>query len=330
METKNFSDTYAFFRGSYVPLGQANINILNQTFMYGLGVFDSVRGYLSREGQAVYLFRLREHLERMFDSMKIMRLSCRYSVDEVCNIVLELVKRNAPETDIYIRPSIFAASNSIAPNLINVESDICILCVPVSDYVNTQSGLKVQVSSWRRLEDNAMPSRAKINGSYVNTALAKTDAHDAGFDDCIVLSENGQVAEGSAMNLFMVKNGRVITTPATENIVEGITRATIIELCDKEFGLKTIDRQIDRSELYTADELFLSGTLAQVASITSVDHRPIGDGKPGAVSTKVRDIYTRVCRGQISQYSKWLTPVYLRANVQQIALPVNILVGQNG
>ena len=182
--------------------------------------------------------------------------------------------------------------------------------VPFGDYFHGAPGLKVQVSSWRRVEDNAIPARAKIVGAYANTALAKTDAIMAGFDDCIVLSENGHVSEGSAMNIFMVKNGKLITTPSTENILEGITRNTILTMAEKEFGLQAISRQIDRTELYIADELFFCGTGAQIAPVIEVDRRPIGTGAEGPISSMIREKYIKVCRGQMPEYHHWLTPVY--------------------
>jgi branched-chain amino acid aminotransferase len=317
MEAKT---NYSFFEDRFVPIEQANVNILNQTFMYGLGVFEGIRGYWNAQHKQVYLFRLREHIERLFDSMKVMHLSCKYSVEEVCDIIVKLVQKNAPSTDIYVRPAVYSATNQISPCLTHSTSALCILTLPFGDYVDTKGGLKVQVSAWRRVEDNAIPARAKIIGSYVNAALAKTDAALAGMDECIMLSENGHVAEGSSMNLFMVKKGVLITTPTTENILEGITRSTILEMAEKEFGLPTASRPIDRSELYTADELFFCGTGAQVAPIASVDGRQIGTTAPGPISCQIRDTYIDICRGNRSEYSKWLTPALANANA---ALPMS-------
>lgn len=299
---------YAFFQGKFVPLEQANVNIMNQTFMYGLAVFEGIRGYWNAKHKRVYLFRLREHIERMFDSMRIMHLKCEYTVDEVCDLVVELVKRNAPTSDIYIRPSIYAASHSIEPCLAKSKSDLCILTIPFGDYVDTKAGLRVGVSAWRRVEDNAIPARAKINGCYVNTALAKTDAALAGLDDCIMLSENGHVAEGSAMNLFIVKKGQLVTTSTTENILEGITRATIMEMAEREFGLKTYSRAMDRTELYTCDEMFFCGTGAQVAPVAEIDGRMIGNGRY-PITEMIRDKYIDICRGNVEGYEEWLTAV---------------------
>lgn len=301
---------YAFFQGHFVPLEQANVNIMNQTFMYGLAVFEGIRGYWNAKEKRVYLFRLREHIERMFDSTRIMHLKTEYTVDQVCDLIVELVRKNAPTGDIYIRPSFYAATNMITPCLAKSKTDLCILTIPFGDYIDTQAGLRVGVSSWRRVEDNAIPARAKINGCYVNTALAKTDAALAGLDDCILLSENGHVAEGSAMNLFMVKKGQLVTTSTTENILEGITRGTIMEMAEREFGLKTFSRSIDRTELYTCDEMFFCGTGAQVAPVAEVDRRMVGNGQ-FPVTEMIRDKYIDLCRGNVKGYDEWLTPVNL-------------------
>ncbi len=306
------ANSVAFFEGKFVPLAQANVNIMTHSFMYGTGVFEGIRAYWNEKQQQLHIFRLREHFERMFDSMKVMHLQTNYSVDDLCNIVVELMRRNNAKTDMYIRPCAYKSGLRIGPGLENNPTEICIMTVPFGDYFESP-GLKVQVSSWRRVEDNAIPARAKIIGAYVNTALAKTDAYNAGFDDCIVLSENGHVAEGSAMNLFMVKNGQLITPASTENILEGITRGTIVQLAESEFALATQCRQVDRSELYTADELFFCGTGAQVTPIIEVDRRAIGTGTVGPIAAKIRDAYIKLCRGENPKYSPWLTPVYAPA-----------------
>lgn len=308
METENKS--LAYFKGNFVPIAEANINIMNHSFMYGTAVFEGIRAYWNAGEKELYIFRLREHFERMMDSMKIMYLETDYSVDELCKITVELLKRNAPTTDTYIRPAAYKTAHRVGPSLDNNPSDICMFTVPFGDYFHGAAGLKVQISSWRRVEDNAIPARAKIVGAYANTALAKTDAVMAGFDECIVLSENGHVSEGSAMNLFMVKRGQLITTPTTENILEGITRSSIVEIAEEELGLKVFARQIDRSELYTADELFFCGTGAQIAPIVEVDKRKIGNGLAGSVSNQIKDTYISICRGEQHKYHKWLTTVH--------------------
>ncbi|HMW92792.1 MAG TPA: branched-chain amino acid transaminase [Candidatus Obscuribacter sp.] len=314
-------NNYAYFQGGIVPLADAKISIMNHSFMYGTAVFEGIRGYWNAKEEELYLFRLQEHYERMADSMKIMYLSVNYSVEELCKLTVELVKKNAPRTDTYVRPCAYKTVHRVGPSLENNPSDICIFTVPFGDYFHGAAGLKVQVSSWRRVEDNAIPARAKIVGAYANTALAKTDALMAGFDECIVLSENGHVSEGSAMNVFMVKNGKLITTPSTENILEGVTRRTIVEMAESELGLKVESRQIDRSELYIADELFFCGTGAQIAPIIEVDRRPIGSGSAGPISTMIKDKYISICRGEVAKYASWLTPVYCKKESSKVKSP---------
>jgi branched-chain amino acid aminotransferase len=303
---------FAFFKGKFVHLEDANVNIMNSAFMYGTAVFEGIRAYYNVRKGELYVFRMKEHFERMMDSMKIMRMEPKHSVDEFCSLTLELLKLNQPKTDTYVRPGAFKAGQKIGPSLENNPTEFYIFSVPFGDYFHggQGGGLKAMVSSWRRVEDNAIPARAKITGAYANTALAKTDAVMAGFDECIVLAENGHVSEGSAMNLFLVKNGQLVTTPTYENILEGITRSSIMEFAEAELGWKTVQRTIDRSELYTADELFFCGTGAQIAPVLSVDNRPIGDGKVGPMTGKIRDMYLSICRGEMPKYSKWTTPVY--------------------
>lgn len=301
----------AYFEGKYCPLEDAKVSIMASGFLYGTAVFEGIRAYWNERKEELYIFRMREHYERMLDSLKIMRMvSFKHSVDELCELTTELVRRNAPRCDTYIRPTAYTSGRRIGPSLENNPVEICMFTVPFGDYFHGAEGLNVQVSAWRRVDDNAIPARAKIVGSYVNTALAKTDALMAGFDEAIVLSENGHVSEGSAMNFFMVKHGRLITTPITENILEGITRRTVMEVAEQELGIKAECRQIDRSELYTADELFFCGTGAQIAPIATVDRRVIGTGKTGVLSEKICKLYIDICRGEMPAYSSWLTPVF--------------------
>ncbi len=309
-ESANTQNSIAYMQGKFMPLAEANVNIMTHAFMYGTAVFEGIRGYWNAEQEQMYLFRLREHYERMIDSMKIMHLETELTVDELCDVTVKLLRQNKPTGDMYIRPSAYKCGQRVGPGLDHNPTDICMFTVPFGNYFKAQEGLKVMVSSWRRIEDNAIPARAKIVGAYVNTALAKTDAALAGYDDCIMLSENGHVSEGSAMNIFMVKNGQLITTSTSENILEGITRGTIIEIAEQELGLKTLCRSIDRSELYTADEIFFTGTGAQIAPCIEVDRRVIGNGNAGPLSLKIQDVYLDICRGVNHKYSRWLTPVY--------------------
>jgi branched-chain amino acid aminotransferase len=313
---------YAFYKDKFVPIEAANVNIKTHAFMYGTAIFEGIRAYWNSGKHELYVFRLKEHIARMFDNMKLLYFESKYSQNEVFEIVVDLLKKNLPKTDTYVRPCVYSSALTIGPGLMNNPSDLCIFTVPFGDYYDAPA-LKVQVSSWRRVEDNAIPARGKIIGAYANTALAKTDAVRAGFDECIVLTESGHVSEGSAMNVFLVKDGKLITPPGTDNILEGITRNTVAELARDQFGIETICRSIDRSELYLADELFFCGTGAQIAAIGEVDRRPIGNGKAGPISTKIRNMYIDICRGNVPQYHKWLTPVYGALNGKMAGSFVN-------
>jgi branched-chain amino acid aminotransferase len=253
----------------------------------------------------------KEHLTRILESAKILRFKPDLSVDQMIEILIELLKKNAPKEDTYIRPSWFKDVVRIGPSVCcdDDKESFIVSCIALGDYVDTQKGLKVRTSSWRRLADTAIPARAKVNGSYVNTGLAKAEAIMSGYDDAIFLNEDGHVAEGSAMNLFMVKNGKLITSLASENILEGITRAFITKIAKEELGIEVLNRSIDRSELYIADEVFFCGTGTQIAPVTSIDDYQIADAKPGAISKKIQDLYTQICLGKIDKYKDYLIKI---------------------
>jgi len=303
---------YAFFEGNYVPIEEAKISIKTHAIQYGTGVFEGIRAYWNAEEEELYVFRMRDHFERMMDSMKIMRIDCKYSVDELCAMVLELLKKNAPKTDTYIRPFAYKNSQRVGPGLQDNPSEFSIYTTPFGAYFTAEDGLRVCVSSWRRVDDNAIPPRAKVTGAYANTALAKTEAVLAGFHDAIVLTQDGHVSEGSAMNLMMVKNGTLITAPAFDNILVGITLRTLLEVAEDEFGLKTSQRKIDRTELYIADEIFFCGTGAEVQPVVEVDKRVIGTGARGPVCKMLMEFYKDIVHGKVEKYNKWLTPVYAK------------------
>jgi len=304
------SKTIVYFNGQFVPLEDAKVSVMNHTFLYGIAVFEGMRGYWNPEHQQMYIFKMREHYERMIDSMKIMRFPINHSIDEMCQLTVELLNRNQPKIDTYVRATVYDDVNAIGVS-IGEKTQFNLFPVPLGDYYHGKGdGLKVCVSNWRRLNDNAIPNRAKIVGAYAGAAIAKTDALKAGFDECIVLSEDGNIAEGSAMNLFVVKKGRIATPMTTDRILEGVTRDTIMELFEKEFGIEVVARPVNRSELYTADELFLTGTAAQVTPILEVDKRTVGDGQPGELTKKMRERYISVCKGEKPAYQRWLTPVY--------------------
>jgi len=301
---------YVFMDGEYVPYDEARLPVRTHAFLYGTSVFEGIRAYWNEEEKQAYIFRMREHYERIHNSAKIMHMKPDYSVDEMCQITVELLRKNAPDCDTYIRPTLYKSAEVIGPKLLNNKDSFLIFTAPLGDYIDISKGLSVCVSSWRRADDNAIPPRAKISGCYANTALIITDAINAGFDEAIVLSHEGHVTEGSAMNLYLVENGKLITTKTTDNILVGVTRNTVKEIAEKELGIEVIEREIDRTELYIADEAFFCGTGAQVSPITSVDKRNLGDGEVGPITKKVQDLYFEVVKGKIAKYKHWCTPVY--------------------
>lgn len=300
---------YYFLNGKMVEAEKAVIPVRTHAFLYGTAVFEGIRAYWNDEEKQLYVFRAPEHYERLLRSAKIMYMQSPYTVEEYCKITIDLLKKNNYKQDAYMRPTLYKSAQKVGPGLFDNEDSYMLVSNKMGDYIDTSKGLKVCVSSWRRNSDNAIPPRAKVAGSYANAALIKTDAHNAGFDDAIVLDEAGQVTEGSAMNLFLVQNGKLITTMKTDNILVGITRNTVIELA-KDLGIETEERAIDRTELYISDEAFYCGTGAQISPIVSVDNRELGDGKVGPVSKELQKLYFDVVRGKVAKYKHWCMPVY--------------------
>jgi branched-chain amino acid aminotransferase len=299
----------AYFQGDFVPEDQANVNIKTHAFLYGSSVFEGIRGYWSPETETVYLFRAKEHYERMIQSAKLLFLDHGMNLEQLMDITKELVIRNKFTTDVYLQPRFYKSGHIVPPRLDDIETDFCCFALSFGAYLDTSKGLKVCVSSWRRVSDNAIPPRGKIGGAYVNTGLVMAEAHYNGFDDGILLTEEGHVSEGSGMNLFLVKDGKLITPRTTDNILEGITRDSIIQVAKREFGIETEARLVNRTELYLADEVFFTGTAAQVAPVTSIDQRTIGDGKNGEITMKLQQRYMEIAKGQHPQYTDWLTEV---------------------
>lgn len=301
---------FAFFEGKIVPVSEAKVDIRTNALQYGTAVFEGIRCYWTPADKKNYVFRIKSHYKRLLDSCKIMMINVKYSIEELCDITLELLKKEGYKEDSYIRPYAYNSGLTIGPKLIHNEQDLFIYTIPLGEYLNLSKPIKVCVSSWTRIPDNCIPPRAKVAGSYVNAALQKTEALLAGYEEAITLSSDGQhVSEGSAMNLFMAKNGKLVTPPTYNDILEGITRNTVIELAGNELNLNVVERQIDRTELYTADELFFCGTGAQVSPIGNVDGRTIGSGKMGALTKKIQDIYFKAVKNQLKQYSGWCTEV---------------------
>lgn len=300
---------YAFFQGKIVPIQEAKISVMTHGFNYGTGCFEGLRAYWNDEHEQLYAFRMAEHFERFHRSCRILRIKLPYSVDELCGFTTDLLRQEGLRQDAYIRPLAYKADEVIGVRLHDLTDEFAMFAVPFGRYIENEEGAHVCISSWRRVDDNAAPARAKITGAYINSALAKTDAALSGYDEALVLTQTGHISEGSAENFFMVRNGALVTPPVTSNILEGITRDTIMTLAREEMGLETVERSIDRSEIYICQEAFLCGTGVQIAAITRVEHRPIGSGAIGPVVQRLRDLYFDVVRGKNPKYAHWCTPV---------------------
>lgn len=300
---------YVYLKGEYVEADKAFLPVRTHAFLYGTSVFEGIRAYYNSEENQMYAFRVSEHYQRLINSAKVMWMNSPHSISEYCEITKELLKKNNYKQDAYIRPTLYKSSIKVGPTLTGNEDSFLIFTTPFGDYFESGRGLKLCVSSWRRTSDNAIPPRAKVGGAYANAALIKTDAHEAGFDDAVVLSESGQVTEGSAMNIFLVMNGKLVTSSVTDDILIGVTRNTVIELA-KDLGIPIEERGIDRTELYLADEVFCCGTGAQIVHVESIDHRVVGDGSVGAITKQIQDLYFDVVRGKVEKYRKWCLPIY--------------------
>lgn len=303
---------FAFFEGRIVPIEQAKVGVRTHALNYGTGCFEGIRGYWSEDEEQLLVFKLAAHYERFLKSCRILCINLPFSIDDLVGITLDLLRCEGFREDAYIRPLAYKADEIIGVKLHNMVDEVTIFATPFGRYVDAEEGARVQVSSWRRIDDNMIPARGKITGAYVNSAFSKTEAILNGFDEAIVLNSNGHVSEGSAENVFIVRDGVVSTPPVTDNILEGITREVVIELCRSELGLPVEERSIDRSELYIADEVFFTGTGVQIAAIIEVDRRPVGSGAMGPVVRVLRDLYFDIVRGRVPSYRSSCTPVYTK------------------
>lgn len=299
------SNRFAFFEGEIVPIEQAKVSVMTQALNYGTGCFEGIRGYWSESRQQLVVFQLRPHMERLLRSCKILRMELPYSADDLCRITLDLLRAEGFRTNCYIRPLAYKSGAAIACRLNGVPDAFTLFAVPFGAYLDSSGGAKVCVSSWRRIDDNIIPARAKVTGAYINSALIKTDALLAGFDEAIVLSEDGHVAEGSAENIFLLRDGQLVTPPITGNILEGITRRVVMQLAYDELGISTVERVIDRTELYIADEVFFCGTGVELQPVVSIDNRPVGTGQIGPVAGQLMERYAAVVRGDDERYLEW-------------------------
>jgi branched-chain amino acid aminotransferase len=296
---------WAYFEGGLVPIDSARVGLATHALNYGTAVFEGIRAYRQASGDLALLFGP-EHYDRLLRNARLLRASVAETSSELVAVTRELLRRNAHEGDAYVRPIVYKSAQSIRVQLSDLDDRIGIFTMALGDYLPT-GGISVTVSGWQRVSDNAIPARGKIAGSYVNAAFATEDAHAAGYDDALLLTADGHLAEASAANVFVVFGREVATPPLVDDVLPGITRRAILEIA-RDAGYLVAERRIDRSELYLADEVFLTGTGAQVAPVASIDGRPVGD-PTSPVATDLQSRYFDAVRGTDSRYASWLTPI---------------------
>lgn len=301
---------FVYYKGRIVPYSEVKFGVLTHAMNYGTAVFGGLRAYWNNDEKELFVFRPQDHFTRFLQSSKLLCMDLPLAADDLVNGLVELIRTEGHHEDLYIRPLAFYSDELIGVRVHDLTAEATIVVMPFGSYNKNEDNMHVTVSSWRRIDDNSIPARGKIAGAYVNSAFIKTDAVRAGFDEAIVLNADGHVSEGSAANLFMLRNGVFATPPITDNVLEGITRRTVIQLIRDELGMQVDERPIDRTELYLADEMFFCGTGAQISAITRIDYRTVGTGKIGHATTDLRQLYFDVVRGRVDKYRHWCHPVY--------------------
>jgi branched-chain amino acid aminotransferase len=304
----SLDDLICYFEGNFVPMRDARVSIMTHAFMYGTATFEGIRAYWNEDQGKLYGLKMREHVERIRQSCRILLMDDVPSVDELTGLIVETVRRNGFREDAYIRPSFYKSTRAIGVRLHDLEHELYIITLPFGNYIDTDKGVRLMTSSWRRNADEALPARGKIVGGYVNMAFQKSEAELNGYDEAVVLTASGHVNESSAANIFVVRDGVALTPPVSDDLLEGVTRKALMELMGNE-GIKVVERSIDRSELYVADEVFVCGTGVQVSPVIEVDHRHVGSGDVGPIARLVRDRYFDAVRGRLPEYQHWLTPI---------------------
>jgi branched-chain amino acid aminotransferase len=300
----------AYFGGKFVPLSEARIPVMTHGFLYGTATFEGIRAYWNEEQEQLYAVRLLDHYRRLWRSAKVLLMKPPMPPEGLVQMTIELLRRNGFRQDTYVRPTLYKSTEAIGVRLHNLEESLVVFAVPFGEYIAIDRGITAQVVSWRRNSDQALPARSKIVGAYVNSAFSKSEAVLNGYDEAIVLTMDGHVSEGSAENLFLVRDGKLYTPAVTDDILEGITRAGLMQLARAELGIETVVRTIDRTELYGADEVFLCGTGAQISPVVDIDHRQVGNGEVGPITRQLATLYFDVVRGRNKAYSDWVTPIY--------------------
>ena len=303
-------DSWIYFDGEFRRYHDVHLGFMTHALHYGTACFEGIRAYWNEQRGQLFLLQAPEHYDRLRNSSKILRMSLPGTTEELVAATVELLRRNRYRSDVYVRPLMFKSAEVIGVRLHDLRESFGIYTAPFGDYIEIEAGVRCMVSTWRRNSDQSLPARAKVSGGYVNSALAKSEAEEAGYDEAIVLTLDGHVSEGSAENLFMVKDGAFVTPPSTDDILEGVTRRLVMQLVREELGMPVLERSIDRTELYTCDELLLCGTGAQISPVVEVDRRPVGDGRVGELSQELQSIYFSAARGDNPKYSSWTIPVY--------------------
>jgi branched-chain amino acid aminotransferase len=303
-------NTWVFYEGEFARYHDVHLGLMTHALHYGTAVFEGIRAYWNAKKNQLYLLQAATHYERMRRSANVMRMELPYSTEELVNTTVELLRRNEYKSDVYVRPLLYTSSEEIGVRLHNLNRSFFIYSVPFGNYVEVEAGIRCMVSTWRRVPDQSLPARAKVTGAYAQSALAKSEAVEGGFDEAIVLAVDGHVSEGSAENLFMYKDGVFVTPPVTDDILEGVTRQLLINVIKDELKKEVLERSIDRTELYTCEELLLCGTGAQISPVIEVDRRPVGNGKVGEFTQELQSIYFGAVRGETPKYKDWTIPVY--------------------
>lgn len=303
-------NTWVFFERDFARYHDVRLGLMTHALHYGTAVFEGIRAYWNEKNKQLYLLQAAAHYDRMRRSANVMRMELPYSTEELVNFTVELLRRNQYKSDVYVRPLLYTSSEEIGVRLHNLNRSFFIYSVPFGKYVEIEKGIRCMVSTWRRVPDQSLPARAKVTGAYAQSALAKSEAVESGFDEAIVLAVDGHVSEGSAENLFMYKDGVFVTPPVTDDILEGVTRQLLIKVIKDELKKDVLERSIDRTELYTCDELLLCGTGAQISPVIEVDRRPVGNGRVGEFTQELQGIYFGAVRGETPKYRDWTIPVY--------------------
>lgn len=296
---------HAFFEGKIVPLSDAKISIATHGFLYGTAVFGGIRAYWNEEKKCLFVFRPYDHYRRLLHSARMMTMHTDHDEESLIQLTLDLLRTDNWQQNIYMRPTFYKSDLGIGVKLHDLKDEFCMFVMAYVPYVKNDTNAHVTISSWRRIDDNVIPARGKVAGAYANSALIKTDANRAGFDEALVLDNNGHISEGSAMNIFMVRDGVLVTPPVTDNILEGITRRSVMELARNELGMEVVERSIDRTETFICEEMFMTGTAAGITAVTKIDYRPVGMGTMGPVTTKLRSMYDEILYGRNKKYEHW-------------------------